>query len=108
MDKIVEVHEEDMDVVVQPSVCWVDLNRELERKGTGLFFPIDPGKYSSIQVPFAVDRRGFASLYQLGALFLARLHIRQNAVVLSLADLRPLVRLFVPLAAHDRRRFDGL
>jgi D-lactate dehydrogenase (cytochrome) len=43
MDKMIELHEEDMDVVVQPSVCWVDLNKELERKGTGLFFPIDPG-----------------------------------------------------------------
>lgn len=44
MDKIVELYEEDMNVVVQSSVCWVDLNKELERKGTGLFFPIDPGK----------------------------------------------------------------
>lgn len=45
MDKIVRVDEDDMDVVVQPGVCWSDLNRELERMGSGLFFPIDPGAF---------------------------------------------------------------
>lgn len=30
-----------MDVVVQPGVNWVDLNREIEK--SGLFLPLDPG-----------------------------------------------------------------
>ena len=40
MDKIVEFHPEDMDVVVQPGVNWVNLNNEI--KGSGLFLPLDP------------------------------------------------------------------
>ncbi|CAM1508624.1 Fc.00g054720.m01.CDS01 [Cosmosporella sp. VM-42] len=40
MDQIVEFHPEDMDVVVQPGVNWVNLNKEI--KGTGLFLPLDP------------------------------------------------------------------
>ena len=40
MDKILALHEEDMDVVVQPSVGWVDLNEKI--KENGLFFPVDP------------------------------------------------------------------
>lgn len=40
MRGIVEVNEEDMDVVVQPGVGWVELNEALE--GRGLFFPVDP------------------------------------------------------------------
>lgn len=30
-----------MDVVVQPSVSWMNLNDEI--KDSGLFFPVDPG-----------------------------------------------------------------
>lgn len=41
MNKIITVHEDDMDVVVQPAVGWQDLNAELE--GHRLFFPPDPG-----------------------------------------------------------------
>jgi len=40
MDRIVAVHEDDMDVVVQPGLGWVELNQSLEEKG--LFFPVDP------------------------------------------------------------------
>lgn len=40
MDAVVALHEEDMDVVVQPAVGWVDLNKKLA--GKGLFFPVDP------------------------------------------------------------------
>lgn len=43
MDKIVELRPDDMDVTVQPGVCWTDLNHELANNGSGLFFPIDPG-----------------------------------------------------------------
>ena len=41
MDKILTLHEEDLDVVVQPAVGWELLNETLGEKG--LFFPPDPG-----------------------------------------------------------------
>lgn len=40
MDKVLALHEEDMDIVVQPAVGWVDLNTKIAR--SGLFFPVDP------------------------------------------------------------------
>ncbi|KAH0595888.1 hypothetical protein MHUMG1_06437 [Metarhizium humberi] len=40
MDKIVALHAEDMDVVVQPGVNWTNLNNDL--KNSGLFLPPDP------------------------------------------------------------------
>ena len=46
MSEILAVHEEDMDVVVQPSVGWMDLNKALQK--TGLFFPVDPGPSAMI------------------------------------------------------------
>jgi len=46
MDKILAVHKEDMDVVVQPSIQWMALNEAL--KPTGLFFPVDPGPSAKI------------------------------------------------------------
>jgi D-lactate dehydrogenase (cytochrome) len=46
MDRILDVHEDDMDVVVQPSIQWMQLNEEL--KHTGLFFPVDPGPSAKI------------------------------------------------------------
>ena len=41
MDKIIQLHKDDLDVVVQPAVGWQDLNEELAKDG--LFFPPDPG-----------------------------------------------------------------
>lgn len=41
MDKIIKLHKNDLDVVVQPAVGWEDLNEELAQYG--LFFPPDPG-----------------------------------------------------------------
>ncbi|RYN33734.1 D-lactate dehydrogenase [cytochrome] [Alternaria arborescens] len=41
MDKIVKLHKDDLDVVVQPAVGWELLNEELAKEG--LFFPPDPG-----------------------------------------------------------------
>lgn len=41
MDRILQVHEQDLDVVVQPAVGWQALNEELEEYN--LFFPPDPG-----------------------------------------------------------------
>ncbi|KNG87289.1 hypothetical protein ANOM_004948 [Aspergillus nomiae NRRL 13137] len=40
MNQIIKFHEEDMDVVVQPGVNWVDLNDKI--KDSGLFLPMDP------------------------------------------------------------------
>lgn len=39
MSEILEVHETDMDVVVQPGVPYEQLNEDLKSKG--LFFPVD-------------------------------------------------------------------
>jgi len=46
MDQIVQLHEEDMDVVVQPSVQWMQLNDQI--KDSGLFLPVDPGPSAKI------------------------------------------------------------
>ncbi|TVY21597.1 D-lactate ferricytochrome C oxidoreductase [Lachnellula arida] len=48
MDQILKLHEEDMDVVVQPSVSWMDLNEQLAKRQSGLFFPVDPGPSAKI------------------------------------------------------------
>jgi D-lactate dehydrogenase (cytochrome) len=44
MDKIIQFNKADMDIVVQPSIGWQDLNEQLAKMGSGLFFPIDPGE----------------------------------------------------------------
>ena len=41
MGKILQIHKEDMDVVVQPALGWELLNEELAKEN--LFFPPDPG-----------------------------------------------------------------
>jgi hypothetical protein len=46
MDKILNIHSSDMDVVVQPGIGWMELKGELEPHG--LFFPPDPGASACI------------------------------------------------------------
>ncbi|KAH8890452.1 glycolate oxidase [Thozetella sp. PMI_491] len=46
MDKIVAFHPDDMDVVVQPGVNWVDLNKSMQCEG--LFLPLDPSPTATI------------------------------------------------------------
>ncbi|EXJ83697.1 D-lactate dehydrogenase (cytochrome) [Capronia coronata CBS 617.96] len=46
MDKIVEFHPDDLDIVVQPALGWEDLNEHLS--GHGMFFPPDPGPGAKI------------------------------------------------------------
>lgn len=46
MDQILEIHDQDLDVVVQPAVGWENLNERLASKN--LFFPPDPGPGAQI------------------------------------------------------------
>ncbi|TKX19013.1 D-lactate dehydrogenase [Elsinoe australis] len=46
MDRIIAMHEDDLDCVVQPAIRWMDLNEKI--KDTGLFFPVDPGPSAMI------------------------------------------------------------
>ncbi|KAL6880182.1 hypothetical protein ACP4OV_011747 [Aristida adscensionis] len=46
MKKIKSLHVEDMDVVVEPGIGWIELNEYL--KPYGLFFPLDPGPGATI------------------------------------------------------------
>ncbi|XP_022151406.1 D-lactate dehydrogenase [cytochrome], mitochondrial isoform X2 [Momordica charantia] len=46
MNKVKALHVEDMDVVVEPGIGWMELNEYLEPYG--LFFPLDPGPGATI------------------------------------------------------------
>ncbi|XVE96218.1 hypothetical protein REPUB_Repub02eG0202800 [Reevesia pubescens] len=46
MKRVKAVHVEDMDVVVEPGIGWLELNEYLEPYG--LFFPLDPGPGATI------------------------------------------------------------
>jgi len=72
MDKIVQFNKEDMDIVVQPSIGWQDLNEQLAKMESGLFFPIDPGTLlagPSLTIRTAGSRK--TDVYQGRALRLA-------------------------------------
>lgn len=46
MNKIIEVNDEDLNVVIQPGITREELNEAL--RTTGLFFPIDPGANATL------------------------------------------------------------
>uniref|UniRef100_A0A1J3G4C7 D-lactate dehydrogenase [cytochrome], mitochondrial n=1 Tax=Noccaea caerulescens TaxID=107243 RepID=A0A1J3G4C7_NOCCA len=46
MKRVKALHVEDMDVVVEPGIGWMELNEHLEQ--FGLFFPLDPGPGATI------------------------------------------------------------
>ncbi|OAX39291.1 hypothetical protein K503DRAFT_98298 [Rhizopogon vinicolor AM-OR11-026] len=48
MNKIVEIHEADSDLVCQPGIGWMEINEILQQKGIPLFFPLDPGPGATI------------------------------------------------------------
>lgn len=56
MNKVLEFHEEDLDVVVQPGVNWVNLNDQL--KSFGLFLPPDPSPTALIGGMIATNCSG--------------------------------------------------
>lgn len=55
MNNIIQINKDDMDVIVQPSVGWRDLNDELAKLGTGLFFPVDPGLFQQFHLSRLCD-----------------------------------------------------
>ncbi|CAD6896013.1 unnamed protein product [Tilletia controversa] len=47
MSSVLEFHEDDGDVVVQPGLKWEELNQWLSDRGSNLYWPIDPGPGSA-------------------------------------------------------------
>ncbi|KAI0260644.1 FAD-binding domain-containing protein [Gloeopeniophorella convolvens] len=48
MNKILEIHARDSDMVCQTGVDWMEINATLKEKDIPLFFPIDPGPSATI------------------------------------------------------------
>ncbi|KAL5117754.1 D-lactate ferricytochrome c oxidoreductase [Pleosporales sp. CAS-2024a] len=67
MDQIIQLHADDMDVVVQPSVPWMTLNDQI--KDSGLFFPVDPGPSARIGGMVGTNCSKSSAGYNLTSLF---------------------------------------
>lgn len=65
MKDIITVHEDDLDVVVQPGLGWVELNEQLKSKG--IFFPVDPAPGASIGGMIAMSCSG-TNAYRYGTM----------------------------------------
>ncbi|KAF2110691.1 hypothetical protein BDV96DRAFT_603764 [Lophiotrema nucula] len=65
MNKIIQVHEDDLDIVVQPNVGWVELNQYLDEKN--LFFPPDPAPGAKIGGMIAMGCSG-TNAYRYGTM----------------------------------------
>ncbi|EPS98544.1 hypothetical protein FOMPIDRAFT_129619 [Fomitopsis schrenkii] len=48
MDRILEIHEADSDIVCQPGAHWMVINDTLKKKGIPLFFPLDPAPGATV------------------------------------------------------------
>jgi D-lactate dehydrogenase (cytochrome) len=65
MSRIWDLHENDMDITVQPGVGWMDLNAKLMEKG--LFFPPDPAPPARIGGMIAMGCSG-TNAYRYGTM----------------------------------------
>ncbi|KAI0029367.1 FAD-linked oxidase-like protein [Vararia minispora EC-137] len=58
MNKVLEIHEVDADMVCQPAVGWMEINETLRDRGIPLFFPLDPAPSASIGGMFSTGCSG--------------------------------------------------
>ncbi|KAJ4989516.1 D-lactate dehydrogenase [Stagonosporopsis vannaccii] len=65
MKDIIALHEDDLDVVVQPGLGWMELNEHL--KDRGVFFPVDPAPGASIGGMIAMSCSG-TNAYRYGTM----------------------------------------
>jgi FAD/FMN-containing dehydrogenase len=65
MKTIIKLNEDDMDVIVQPGLGWVELNERIQN--TGLFFPVDPAPGASIGGMIAMSCSG-TNAYRYGTM----------------------------------------
>ncbi|RAR01784.1 FAD-binding domain-containing protein [Stemphylium lycopersici] len=65
MQEIVALHEDDMDVVVQPGLGWVELNEQIQ--DLGVFFPVDPAPGAKIGGMIAMSCSG-TNAYRYGTM----------------------------------------
>lgn len=76
MNRVLEILPEDFLVTVEPGVVFTDLNKELNRRRTGLFFPPDPGASASIGGMVANNASGIRTVrYGDTARFVRRLEV---------------------------------
>jgi D-lactate dehydrogenase (cytochrome) len=76
MNRILEVQPEDFLVVAEPGVLFTDLNDELNRRRTGLFFPPDPGAPASLGGMVANNASGIRTVrYGSTRRFVKRLEV---------------------------------
>lgn len=76
MNRVLEVRPDDFLVVAEPGVLYTDLNRELNQRRTGLFFPPDPGAPASLGGMVANNASGIRTVrYGDTARFVQRLEV---------------------------------
>ncbi|KAF9624918.1 hypothetical protein IFM89_015638 [Coptis chinensis] len=83
LQNVKALHVEDMDVVVEPGIGWMDLNKYLEPYG--LFFPLDPGTVQPL-VACVLSGVAHSSLPVRFAFFLNLLTFTDINVVLNFLE----------------------